>query len=152
MWFWAMTFKLFDFSIIILLRVPPQCKIEVFSGAAAGKDGDTLWSPRYFLSILTKRWFLRVKCRNYGKIRIFGKWPIGLFYDPPCTLTSCKKSEKSNERILRKMRKTPFLVNLGPFWAHLSPNGPNRNFFQKSGFVTFFPLLNYIIMQKIRKI
>ena len=66
------------------------------------------------LEILTKRWFLRVKCRHYGKIRIFEKWPPGPFYDPPCPLTSCQKSEKSNERILRKMRKTPFLVNLGP--------------------------------------
>ena len=45
----------------------------------------------------------------------------------------------------------PILVNLGPFWAHLGPNGPNRNFFQKSGIVTFFPLLNYIIMQTRRQ-
>ena len=36
--------------------------------------------------------------------------------------------QKSNERILRKMRKTRFLAILGPFWAHLGPNGPNRNF------------------------
>ena len=58
------------------------------------------------LEILTKRLFLHVKCRHYGKIRIFGKWPLGSFYDPPCPLTSCTKSAKSNERILRNVRKT----------------------------------------------
>jgi len=58
------------------------------------------------LEILTKRLFLHVKCRHFGKIRIFGKWPLGSFYDPPCPLTSCTKSAKSNKRILRNVRKT----------------------------------------------
>ena len=76
------------------------------------------------LKILTKRWFLRVKCRHYGKIRIFRKWPLGPFYDPPCPLTSCKKSENvSNERILRKLRKTLFLdCPLVYFWTRPSMN------------------------------
>ena len=82
------------------------------------------------LKILTKRWFLRVKCRHYGKIRIFRKWPLGPFYDPPCPLTSCKKSEKSNEQILRKLRKAQFLVILSLFSAHLGQNGPNQIFFK----------------------
>ena len=81
------------------------------------KNGQTV------LEILTKRWFLRVKCRHYGKIRIFRKWPLGPFYDPPCPLTSCKKSEKSNEQILRNMRKTLFLdYHLVYFWTLPSMN------------------------------
>ena len=89
---------------------------------------DTFWWKmskigQTVLEILTKRWFLRVKCRHYGKIRIFGKWPLGPFYDPPCPLTSCKKSEKSNERILKKMRKTPFLVIFGHIWAQMGRTG-----------------------------
>ena len=50
----------------------------------------------------------------------------------PTMPSNFKKSEKSNERILRKMRKTRFLVILGPFSANLGPNGPNRNFFQQA--------------------
>ena len=57
------------------------------------------------------------------KIRIFGKWPLGLIYDPPWPLTSCKKSEKSNERILRNVQKTLFLdCHLVYFWTRQSMN------------------------------
>ena len=77
-------------------------------------------------------------CRHYRKIRIFGKWPLGAFCDPPCSLTSCKKSEKSNERIWRKVQKTPyfwsFWARFGNIWTQM---GRARFFFQKSGFVTF---------------
>ncbi len=75
------------------------------------------------LEKLTKRWFLRKKGCNYGKTRIFGKWPLGPFYDPPCPLTSCKKSEKSNEQILRKVQKTILLDrHLVYSWTHPSMN------------------------------
>ena len=53
------------------------------------------------------------KMLQLWKNKNFKKWPLGLFYDPPCPLTSCKKSEKSKERILRKMQKTDFWS----FWA-----------------------------------
>ena len=75
-----------------------------------------------FLDI-DKRWFFCVKCRHYGKIWIFRKWPLGPFYDPPCPLTSCRKSEKSNERILRNVHKTLFLDrHLVYFWTRPGMN------------------------------
>ena len=39
------------------------------------------------------------------------------FYGPPCPLTSCKKSEKSNEAFSRKVRKTSILVHFDHIWA-----------------------------------
>ena len=63
------------------------------------------------LEILTKRWFLPIKCRNYGKIKIFWKWLLGPFYDPPwVNVTSCKNSKKSNEWILKNKQKPNFLT------------------------------------------
>ena len=59
------------------------------------------------------------KCRHYGKIRIFGKKPLGSFYDPPSPLTLCKKSEKTNEPILRKVQKTLFSGHFGRARARL---------------------------------
>ena len=75
------------------------------------------------LKILTKMWILSVKWCHYGKIRIFGKWPPGLFYDPPCPVTSCKNSKKSNEWILKNKQKPIFFYcHLVCFWARLSIN------------------------------
>ena len=51
-------------------------------------------------------------------------------------LTLCKKSEKSLEPFLRKLRYKPTNVNLETF----SQISPNQFFFQKSGPVTFLPL------------
>ena len=74
--------------------------------------------------------FLRNKCRNYGKIRIFGKWPPGSFYGPLWSLTSCKKSEKSNGAFQRKVRKTQFWsfwVRFGHIWARMGRTGIFQN-------------------------
>ena len=57
--------------------------------------------------------FSNHKRRHYGEIRIFGKKPLGAFYDPPTPLTLCKKSEKTNEPIFRKVQKTLFLSRFG---------------------------------------
>ena len=76
--------------------------------------------------------FLRNKCRHYGKIRIFGKWPLGSFNGPLWSLTSCKKSEKSNGAFSGKLRKTLFLAILGSFWAHLG----RTEIFQNMAFKT----------------
>ena len=80
-------------------------------------------SVKRFFRYWRKRLFLRAKCRHFGKTRIFRKWPLGLFYDPPCPLTSCKKSEKLKERILRNVQKTIFLdCHLVYFWTRQSMN------------------------------
>ena len=39
-------------------------------------------------------------------------WPL---FTPYCPLTSCKKSEKTNDSISFKVQKTSFWVHLGPF-------------------------------------
>ena len=47
------------------------------------------------------------------------------------------------------------IIEKGLFWAILDPFsqfGPNENFFEKSGSVTFVPLWTRDFMQKIRKI
>ena len=73
----------------------------------------------------------------FGQIRIFPKnliRPLFTAYNP---LTSCKKSEKSNEPILRKIQKTDFFT---VFWLFLTVFGhfrPNANFPEKSGSVKF---------------
>ena len=51
----------------------------------------------------------------------------------PCPLHLCKKSEKSNEAILHKVQKTLFLGSFLPKFAQ-------KNFYQKSGSVTFWAL------------
>ena len=44
------------------------------------------------------------------------------------SLTSCQKSEKTNEAILRKIPKTSFLARFGPFW----PKNGQMDFFLKN--------------------
>ena len=75
------------------------------------------------LEILMERWFLRVKCRHYGKITIFRIWLLGSLYDSPCSLYFMQKSEKSKKQILRNVRKTIFLdCHLVYFWTRPSMN------------------------------
>ena len=92
------------------------------------------------LSKLWKQSFWAQKCPiapNFGKIRIFPqKTNLSLFYILWC-LTCCKVSEKSNERILCKLRKQSF-------WAQKCPIAPNfgkiRIFHKKTN-----PSLFYIL-------
>ena len=54
-------------------------------------------------------------------------------FTPYCPLTSCKKSEKTNDSIFFKVQKTSFLTQFGPI---LGPFGPKRVqgiFFSKKG-------------------
>ena len=86
-----------------------------------------------------------------AQTRIFENAAYGFFERYHGPLNACKKLEKSNEPFLRKVWKTLFLGKLGPFWAHLSPQGGLRIFFQKSKNVIFLLLWLLTIMQKIRK-
>ena len=77
-------------------------------------------SKEQILRKFKKRWFWAQKCPIYpilGIIRIFLKqWPM-LLWSVHWALTSCRKSEKSNEWILRKVRKCLF-------WAQKYPISP----------------------------
>ena len=53
----------------------------------------------------------------FGQIRIFPKYLIRPLFTPYTPPTSCKKSEKTNEAILRKIPKTSLL---GYFWPFLA--------------------------------
>ena len=58
-------------------------------------------------------------------------------------LINCKVSEKSNEVIPRKMRKTSIFGHFGPKWpirTVFGQNGQNGNFFQKSAWNIFLAL------------
>ena len=61
----------------------------------------------------------------FGQIRIFLKNLIRPLLNPYTPLTSCKKSETTNEAILRKIPKTSFL---GLFWPFLAIFGQIRIF------------------------
>ena len=57
------------------------------------------------------------------------------------TSPNCKVSEKSNEGIPRKMRKTSIFGHFGPKWPILDsfwPNWAKRDFFFKKALGTFF--------------
>ena len=62
-------------------------------------------------------------------------------------LTSCKKSEKTNDSILRNYWKSLFSSVLGPF----CPNLPEQDFSWKIGLCHFWDLWCPNFMQKIRK-
>ena len=96
--------------------------------------------------------------RFFGQIRIFPKNSIRPHFTPYSPLTSCKRSEKTNEAILRKIPKTSFLGHFWPFLAifgqiRISPK--NR---APSVFCTYGPLTsckksektNEPILRKVR--
>ena len=87
-------FLIYKFKLLLLLFYTTWPKIS--------KIGQTI--PE----ILEKMRFSAHKCRHYERIRIFRKKTLGPFYDPLFPLTLCKKSEKTNEPILRKVQKTLF--------------------------------------------
>ena len=62
---------------------------------------------------------------DFSQTRNFPKNPVTSLLSLYSPLTSCKKSEKSNEPNLRKSKKCPFLHHFGPIWA-------KYDFFQKS--------------------
>jgi hypothetical protein len=63
-----------------------------------------------------------------GQRDFFLKNLIRPLFTPYTPLTSCKKSEKSNEAILRKIPKTSFWARFGPFW----PKNGQMDFFLKN--------------------
>ena len=70
-----------------------------------------------------------------GKTGIFFKKAIGTFFSMLKALINCKVSEKSNEGIPRKIRKTSIFGHFGPKWQILEvfgQNGQNGNFFKKA--------------------
>ena len=90
-------------------------------------------------------------------IFFFKNLPLSLFY-LHSSVTSCKKSEKSLEPFLRKLRQQPTNqpnIKVSDFGLILRPFGKYLEmqiFFQKSGSVTLLPLQSPNLMQKIRKI
>ena len=79
--------------------------------------------------------FLGPFCPNLGKREFSRKICLGQFLVVYSPITSCTISEKINERILRKSKKSPFL---GPF----CPNLGKREFSRKIGLCHFFILMN----------
>ena len=106
-------------------QISPNCKF--------------FWKIGFKLNVIFSTNF-RPKTKNNSKSRIFSKIPLSLFYlySP---LTSCKKSEKSLEPFLRKLRykpnnqptnqptNQPILTNnsdfIGPSW-HRSKKHPRK--------------------------
>ena len=88
--------------------------------------------------------FPKQKMAILSRKKIFGKKPLKPFFRGPFPPHLHKKSEKSNEAILQKAQKTLFLGSFLPKFTQ-------KNFYQKSGFVTFWALPFCIIVQKIRK-
>ena len=80
-----------------------------------------------FSEILVKMRFSDRKCRHYGKKGIFRKKRLRQSYDSPFPLNFCKKSEKINEQILRKIKKPYFRAVLGA----PVPIRAEREFFRK---------------------
>ena len=90
--------------------------------------------------------FDQIKQMNISKSIILLKNPaVSLFclYSHP---NSCKKSEKSLESFLRKLRYQPTnqpninVSDFGLIWRRFHKYLQIKNFFQKSGSVTFLPL------------
>ena len=103
------------------------------------------------LSKLWKQSFWAQNCPitpNFGKTKIFPKKTNpSLFYILNC-LTCCKVSEKSNERILRKLRKQSFWAQKCPIAQNL---GKIRIFPKKNKFVTFLHSRLPNLLQSFRK-
>ena len=81
---------------------------------------------------------------KFGQTRIFPKNLLRSVFSVYSPLTSCTISEKTNERILRKSKKSPFL---GPF----CPNLGKREFSRKIGLCHFFTLMNLQLHAKYQK-
>ena len=81
---------------------------------------------------------------KFGQTRIFPKNLLRSVFNVYSPLTSCTISEKTNERILRKSKKSPFL---GPF----CPNLGKREFSRKIGLCHFFTLMNLQLHAKYQK-
>ena len=83
--------------------------------------------------------FLTVFGKNGQKGNFF-KTAFGTFFSLLKALINCKVSEKSNEGIPRKMRKTSIFGHLGqkgPIWTVFGQNGQNGENFQKSAWNIF---------------
>ena len=81
-----------------------------------------------------------------GKTGIFFKKAIGRFISLLKALINCKVSEKSNEGIPRKMRKTCIFGHFGLKWPILDsfwPKWAKQDFFQKSVWKIFPPISRY---------
>ena len=77
-----------------------------------------------------------------GKTGFFFKKAFGTFFSLLKALINCKVSEKSNEGIPRKMRKTSIFWHFGPKWPILDsfwPKWAKRDFFFKKALGPFFP-------------
>ena len=75
-------------------------------------------------------------CPKKGQRDFFLKnlfWPL---FTPYCPLTSCKKSEKTNDSIFFKVSKTLFRAHFGPFWPKKGP----RDFFFENRAPSLFSL------------
>ena len=78
------------------------------------------------------------------KTGFFFKKAFGTFFSLLKALINCKVSEKSNEGIQRKKRKTSIFGHFGQKWPILEvfgQNGRNGIFFFKKALGTFFPPL-----------
>ena len=77
-------------------------------------------SPRIFSSIIflwrqnTKNLIFDPCGANFGKTGVFPKNPVVSVFSPYSALTSCKKSEKTNDAFSRKTAKTSFLTGGKP--------------------------------------
>ena len=93
-----------------------------------------------FLGILAKNgqfWKFLAKMAETG---IFFQKAFGTFFSLLKALINCKDSEKNNEEIQRKMRKTSIFGHFGPKWPILDsfwPKLTKRDFFQKSAWNIF---------------
>ena len=81
---------------------------------------------------------------KFRQTRIFPKNLLRSVFSVYSPLTSCTLSEKNNERILKKSKKSPFL---GPF----CPNLGKREFSRKIGLCHFFTLMNLQLHAKYQK-
>ena len=66
-----------------------------------------------------------------GKTGIFFKKAFGTFFSLLKALIKCKVSEKSNEGIPRKMRKTSIFGHFGPILDSFWPKWAKQEFFSK---------------------
>ena len=88
--------------------------------------------------------FLGPFCPNLDKREFSRKICLGQFLVFIGPLTSCTISEKTNELILRKSKKSPF-------WGPFFPNLGKREFSRKIGLCHFFTLMNLQLHAKYQK-
>ena len=87
-----------------------------------------------FLGILGQNGQFWIVFGQNGQNGNFFKKGLGTFFSRLPALTNCKVSEKSNEGIPRKMRKTSIFGHFGPKWPILDsfwPKWTKQEFFSK---------------------